>query len=50
MNLISQLDLPGGVSEGRAWSSEDAQPCSFKVLFAFSRPFIVNVRFQSNHR
>ena len=24
------------MSEGRAWSSEDTQPCSFKVVFVFS--------------
>jgi hypothetical protein len=31
MNLISQIDLPGGVSEGEACSSEDTQLCGFKV-------------------
>jgi len=32
---IPQLNLKASTSEGRAWSSEDIQPCSFKVVSRF---------------
>jgi hypothetical protein len=33
------------MSEGRALSSEDTQPCSVKVVFAFRMLFVVGSRF-----
>jgi hypothetical protein len=35
------------VSEVRAWSSEDTQPCSFKDDFAFLQPVAMGLRFLS---
>jgi len=32
-----------------AWSSEDTQLCSFKVVFAFSRPVVVSLGRSLNH-
>jgi len=40
MNPVPQLSLRAGVSEERAWRSEDTQLCSLKVVFAFPHPLL----------